>query len=942
MALWTAPRSNTAHAYDYANSLVTSRNNILSDSVDRILSFFEWWDWSRLISDEITEYIANLQYTTAWWNSRINDNSDIKRELMSKKSLREKLIFYVSLFEDLILNNAVIVDRVRDGLQNIETEVNRIANFSQKFILRHAAHNRFKVKLNPEEKFLLDSTINELEIFGGKVKLDNYTFHFWQKTDSQKIKKIEEVWRLIYRSNISTEEKQEFKTIVDKAKPLFEKIKPLEDLHLSYDNLSAALNNFYTINRWSMDVLWASSMLLRPTDIRRLKIVLSVLACKNMKTFNMKEYTKELYEKWDIDLNQKLESMLEDSKIGEALKTANLTEEYFSRAFLEHFSQELIIIAKQRLDSQKMKTFWNNKKDFEQDVNAWRENQRQKIAQIWLNITMRWVANPDEIFTLTSYLNTSKHTFRRWSNNVQNANISRALEVALDNSWNMSLAERNTLRDVILNQNENVNDMFYWDNNIFDEKRQTDTNIHNTFNHARRIADKSAIFSQKYWQTTSKFLVWTWLAVWAWVGASIIWFPAILTWLWIAVGAKYWAKWIDKWLNAYHSWLNKDRKGFWKNAPVFPLKLAKFITKPLEWWSHQIDNKTDKLPGAITNTKKWVDDAITNNIWNREFVRTHLVGDKDKVNGVFSALALWVNSLARWSMELTSKIAGIWMDINDTNEKRRIFEWIYSLENAQNLQEFATQTNIQSIIQEDIWLYDNDGFVETLEVNKEKTKEKTWTKEYNKVYDLLSKRFSMFNSDLDTNINTLDNQSVEKQLKKRVQWSVLQLIELVKKPNIVWFAFNLNTLIQRIHDDLNVRNTQLNTKALELRADIWANIVLKNNVSAGRWQAEEKKDFNELIEKDRKKLEDIEMTIEYISNLNGHNWLIYNINLLSGSRAWIMPVVQSIFSDLENQFNLLNPTPVWWIIPPVGPAIRPAFDGIIGRATTEINNLNII
>ncbi|HBA44569.1 TPA: hypothetical protein DEG21_04395 [Patescibacteria group bacterium] len=59
-----------------------------------------------------------------------------------------------------------------------------------------------------------------------------------------------------------------------------------------------------------------------------------------------------------------------------------MTEQYFSRAYLEHFSQELVVIAKQRLDSKKREVFGTNKKEFERDVNNWKENQRQRIIGI--------------------------------------------------------------------------------------------------------------------------------------------------------------------------------------------------------------------------------------------------------------------------------------------------------------------------------------------------------------------------------------------------------------------------------------------------------------------------------------------------------------------------------------------------------------------------------
>ncbi|EKD66412.1 MAG: hypothetical protein ACD_49C00044G0014 [uncultured bacterium (gcode 4)] len=713
-------RTTQDQAYDASYNILT-RNSTLSEQVDRICNFFEWWDWARLISDEITEFIANSQITAPdGTNFCINDDEINKKALLKHQSLKDKLAFLISLFYkesnwvSTIPNNRTVVDNARNALNNIENHITENIDISQKFTIRHAATNRFSVKLNRDEIKELDTIINSLEKLVKAEGLDNYTFHFWQIKDAQKIKKVEESIRMLRRTNISEEWNTKLNTIEVKFndKKLSAKLDKLDELDESYENMSTTLNNMYTLNRWSMQVLSKSARVFRSADIRRLVIALSILEWKDRKTFNIEDYTKWLFNKWSLDLNIELEKILTDSKIKEALKKANMTEQYFSRAYLEHFSQELVVIAKQRLDSKKREVFGTNKKEFERDVNNWKENQRQRIIGIWANIQARGgLANSDEIYILTSYLRKNKHVFFENDNQNQNNNLRVALEVAIENiTPNSSAEERNLLRDTVLTQNRNINDLFYWNNNAFEAKAATDNPIHNTLNHIRRITEMTSVFSQKYWQVISKtILVWAWAML-----ASSIGIWAILTTAGLAVWAKYLWKWLDKWLTPYHAWLAKERKGF-ARLWVFPLKIAKIITWPLEKLGYWIDAWSDKIISIAKNTRTKVNDTIANKIWNKEFVKNLT---DSQVNNTFSLLALWINWLFRGGSELTTLWSNVGLDLMDTHEKRRILEWIYSTENAQNLRELSEQTEIQSILQEDVGLYEKDGYVDVLKASK--------------------------------------------------------------------------------------------------------------------------------------------------------------------------------------------------------------------------------
>lgn len=723
-------RTEQQTLYDRAY-LPTTRNTISSSRIEQILNFFEWWDWARLISDEITEYIANMEITPHWWwaNFSINQRPANKWQLLKQKSLKDKLAYFISLYWDTSSHRVVnlddyslIQDSLRNNLNNLEWFITKNFDLSQKFILRHSALNRFKVDLNKEEKQNLDSIVLKLKKFVSDNNLDNYTFHFWQINDAQKIKKVEETLRILKNSDLS----EEIKNVLDSIEKDFnfsdkewnklsfsEKLKPLDELDDCYQDMSATLNNMYTYNRWSMNVLSKSSKILWHVDIRRMKIVLSKIEWKDV---NLDTYVKNLYYGKEFDLNNKLEEIINKPNINEALKEANLTVEYFSRAYLEHFSQELVIVAKRKLDSKRKEVFWVNKRDYDQDINLWQANQRAKIIEIWHNIIANWWATQEQIFVLTNYLKKNKHVFVLWENEIENEEMRTALDTAIANITPHSQNDEiETLRDVVLDQNYHINNIFYWDTNLFDAKRMNDNPIYGTLNHVRRISTMTSQFSKKYWQAVAKTVVWwalIWGSVYAWYWLlSTVWLSALLSW-WAIVWAWYlWAKYSTKVLKAYHTWLNKWSKNKYINAWYSLLKLWKILTVPLEKVWETVDTWPWKILKLIKDTKKKTNDIIEKNIWESKIVKEFTEG---KVNSITWLIALWINWLFRGTSELTTIWADFWLDVWDTREKRQLLNWIYSSQNAQNLRELSEQVDIQSIIQEDVWLYDKDWYVEEI------------------------------------------------------------------------------------------------------------------------------------------------------------------------------------------------------------------------------------
>ncbi len=907
-----ARRSEQTELYD-RTQLSTTRNLISSERISWILNFFEWWDWSRLISDEITEYIANLEITPFGWgpNFTINSDPSHKEKLLKEKSLKDKLAFYISLFGRETARTVnlddyrYIQDSIRNQLNNIEHYITNNFDLSQKFILRHAALNTFKPKLNSEERKKLDKTILKLKEFVEKEKLGNYTFHFWQTNDAQKIKKIEEVFRILGNSDLSSESKEKLDGIATDFN-LSEKLTPLDELDQHYEDMSTSLNNMYTNNRWWIRVLAKSSRILWHADIRRLNIILSKIEWTDIKKFNEKTYVKKLFEEKRVDLNIELEKILNDEKIKDALQEANMTEEYFTRAYLEHFSQEFVIVAKQRLDSKRKQVFWVNKKDYDSDINLWQKNQKQKVISIWEDIQTRWYATDDEIFILTNYLKKSKHIYILWANEAENINLRMALDTAIANvTPNSNNANRLILRNGILAQNEHINPIFYWDDNRFDSKQFTDRRHYAIANFARKTSAMTSIYSKNYWQATAKAVVWwtvIWTAAYAWYAwawlVSAIWVTSVLTWAWVVAWAFVWAKYGHKLLTSYHTWLSKERKGIAKGG-VFPLKIAKVITYPLEKAWQWIDIWSSKIVDLVKNTRTRTNEIIENRTKDSEFVKTLT---PDKINNITSLVAFWLNWLFRWASELTTVVSNFWLDIWKTNERRYILNWIYSTQNAQNMREMAEQVDVQSIIQEDIWLYEKDWFVDEIKIAKEKTFSKDANKRIKYYFGKISEKLTAKSDNIQLDLNSRTEELTQ-----------------ITDPDIK------NTITQ-IYSN-NKRHLDKATKGLQKLSSLFKTDVSKNDIDDVKKHFEE---INSVINEVYMlyKLE-IDKNIDRINVLDWSTWLIakkgaevtsaedrLNIFVTNIWTVWSNPArvtsvaspepLQNAINNLSKERNMLN------------------------------------
>lgn len=738
------PKSIPESAYEEVMELF-KKDSILSEKKKRLITIIESWDWSIYSRDRITEIIANLNINWTTINSISTENNSFKEKLTNLGSLEEKIAYVISLcFTKLpveenqpltYINPTTIIQLADKYINKIEEELNKWVNYDQKFIIRHAAFNRFNPKLTEEEKKLIDNTIVGLQEI---IKEDwlNYSLHLWKETDAQKIMKIWEIFRLLYNAKVSDWNKTKLEELKKGFKTIEDLLVPLKELDKAYANLSAALNSMYTINRdtrvwWlmtsirsnlgfnpgqrSLKVRAKSAMITSKDDIRRLRNALKII--NNNPKFKIENYIKDLLDKGRVDINDELEKILIWENFEKALEETHLTEEIFIRCFLEHISQELVIQAKHNLETKKIEVFGNKKRDFDKDINSQKDIQRKKIIEIWQKVNITW----EDIFVLTSYLRTNKHVFRLTNNptndqriEADNDGIRKALEVAIFNICpNTCLADRTALRDSILTQNQHINELFHWDNNPFERKEALNWLWHSTLNYIRRVADHTSVLSKKYGQTASKVILWwvvaaTWLSVWA---------ATLVTLLWVGLGMKLWAKWLNVWWDKYHKWVNKERK-WWRNFMFMPLKAAKIITCPLQKIWYWIDVWSTKVVDIIWKTRKRTNDLISWKIKDKKWVKE--LADEE-VNNLFSLFALWLNWTVRLVMEWTSKLTRMSLDVIDTREKRLILEWIYSTRNSQNLRDFAEQIEIQSLIKEDVRLFEDDWYVETLETNSKES-----------------------------------------------------------------------------------------------------------------------------------------------------------------------------------------------------------------------------
>lgn len=383
----------------------------------------------------------------------------------------------------------------------IETKLLNHQDFSESRIVRHAAVNRFEMKLTASESAELGklaSALHKITADGGYDILAE-AMHFQKESDIQKLLKISETVAMLTNEGVAIDAKT-----IEQFDKMAEKIKPLKDLDKHYKHLTNTLNMVHRVAKKGYPSM------IPMNSQKKLFTVLQDLGVEDMNTYILDAAkTNESGERSYLD-NELLTLRNKNVvKFREVLKKNLVTEGEFETWFMSYFSYMTVEKAKKDFDKQKSLTFSAGRlKDFEQDVNTWRGHARARVLEI--HGRMRHdpldFGTPDDFDMASSYFDKFKDLFYASEEDADTYQHMRDIVAAIirqrvpvlvnDNRRRFAPALRKVVarinnprlttfvnrlyRDaddaqilamIIMAQNESSSMMFYQDSDPFAEKR---------------------------------------------------------------------------------------------------------------------------------------------------------------------------------------------------------------------------------------------------------------------------------------------------------------------------------------------------------------------------------------------------------------------------------------------------------------------------------------
>lgn len=376
------PKNQNQQAVDEARKIVSLNNSASAKVSDNLISVLEAGEGSVYLRDQLDHILHHLAPGGNWV------------QLRQLLSIKEKIAYVVglqyaeqadtgALHATLGIANAastapVSLKHVKEKLDTVihelETRLLNNQDFTESWILRHAAFNRFEAKFTDKERAEVTSLAGAVQ----KIAVDNgfdtiaETMHFQQESDAQKIIKISEAVAMMTQKGTVIDQK-----LMDRFEKMGEKIKPLRELDKHYKHQMNMLNLVHRTARKGYNAMITGEKqkklfaLLKEMDVADPTVY--ILDASKVDANGDPAYLdKEL-----LTLKRK-----DPIRLKGLLKKYNMTEGDLENWFNSYFSYSSVERAKTDLDKQKQTTFGHRLKDYEHDINAWRGITKQRILDI--------------------------------------------------------------------------------------------------------------------------------------------------------------------------------------------------------------------------------------------------------------------------------------------------------------------------------------------------------------------------------------------------------------------------------------------------------------------------------------------------------------------------------------------------------------------------------
>lgn len=503
MNMATSKRNQIEQWIDRAKLLLEKNNSAVSLASNQLFSLLEGWESSFLLREHLDTILDT--YASASGSTEYS-----RDKLRSCQSIVDKIAFVVWHTHGHLLwtwasttspiSEESLLKELNKVMKELERDLIKRENFTESWIIRHAAFNNFECNLSVSEQKSLSAIAEKMR----KVAKDKglvwlaEIMHFQKESDAQQIIKIKEGMAICAEQGIDIDTK-----ITEQFELLSNKIKPLEDLDKNYKHLMNTLNAVHRTGRKGF-----KSMINSAQQKKLLKVVEDLWYTDSSFLFDalsQAENPKTLEKEF---LTMKTKDV---RKFTQVLRANNITQSELESYFFSYFGFRNIEQARLNFDHQKQHTFGNNIKAYEWDINSWRWLARNKIFALHANMHevngVMEFGSPADYQTANSYFEKFKDIFfaneddafgpdgwhYRQMRDVVAAIVRRRVPAICATGqrkfgfklrrvikkmndpkllkkmerWWKDATDAELLAMIIMAQNESTNTMFYDDKNIF-------------------------------------------------------------------------------------------------------------------------------------------------------------------------------------------------------------------------------------------------------------------------------------------------------------------------------------------------------------------------------------------------------------------------------------------------------------------------------------------
>ncbi|AHB40828.1 hypothetical protein P148_SR1C00001G0010 [candidate division SR1 bacterium RAAC1_SR1_1] len=405
-----------------ARKAMDTNNSLSSKISDEMFSLLEAGEGSFYLRDQIDNFLDNrirgLNSTLGYQWTTLRQLMSIKDKIAYAVAIEHTHTLYPANPNDVIVDEKIlphinphgIVEetlkkRLDEVIQDVEENLLTKQEFTESWILRHAAINRFSCNLDTAERAKLNTFANKVKKLCSDQGFDILaeSSHFTFESDAQKIIKLNEVLAQLSAMGVVIPDDilKEFSGNGEKDKNGktingFERhIEKLKSVDKAYKHLT---NTLQMVHETAKNT---DKSMITPKQKKQLEEVMDKLELRKIIEDRIVDFNKE--ENFDKNTEhgtpmELLKTIKGSTKFTEVISAIGI-ENDFDHWFLSWVTFELTHGAHSLLTKKKSEAFGGEKKKYEEDCNSRRGMMRNKIFEVYdRNVALRGAASRDRDF----------------------------------------------------------------------------------------------------------------------------------------------------------------------------------------------------------------------------------------------------------------------------------------------------------------------------------------------------------------------------------------------------------------------------------------------------------------------------------------------------------------------------------------------------------------